>query len=68
MSLVQHEIEMESWRQYMATVCWSIGKMQAKNYPISPYEKPNFKVKETDERNAGEIIGDILKKVGGGKT
>ena len=48
----------------MATVCWTIGKMQAKNYPISPYEKPNFKAVKEDERNAGEIIGDILQSLG----
>ena len=62
---MRHEIEQESWRQYMASVCWSIGKIQAKNYPIPPYEKPNFVKKEEDSQSADEIIGNLLKKLGG---
>lgn len=65
--LIEHEMQQESYRQYMATVAWSIGRMQTKSYPISPYEKPDFKRVEKDTRSGTEILNGILGRLGGTK-
>lgn len=64
-ALIEHALQEDAWRQYMASVAWSIGRMQSKTYPISPYEKPNFSRKKTDDRSGYEIMTDILGKLGG---
>ena len=64
-ALIEHALQEESWRQYMASVAWSIGRMQTKTYPISPYEKPDFSRKKADTRSGYEIMTDILGKLGG---
>lgn len=63
--LLEYEMQQDSFRQYMATVTWSIGRMQSKTYPISPYEKPLFKPEEEDRRSGLEIFNGIVGRLGG---
>lgn len=64
-ALVERELQVDSWRQYMATVTWSVGRMQSERYPIAPYEKPQFRPEITDNRSGHEIVSGILSKLGG---
>lgn len=59
------EAEEESKRAYFGNALWLVIQYASMGKSSYPQYGEIFGRQEKDERSAGEIIGDILKKLGG---
>ena len=61
--MLQEEEHQEAWKEYTATILWSIGKMIGRDeYPMPSYEEFMHPT-ATDTRTGQDIIGGLVDKL-----
>lgn len=61
LALLDGDREQENWRQYMATVNWSIGRLVYRGEYIPMYTQM-LENSKPDDRTANEVIDDLAEK------
>lgn len=60
---MQAEKKRQDWRDYMAQIVWSVGKLQAEDYPFPSWTE--LTMEKPEEPNGNDIYNTLLNRWGG---